>query len=116
VNPEPIRNGSDAAGTWHVAFNSDYGRDQGTLELHRDGTTLTGTWSGDFGSNLPVSGTWRDGYVELTFIANWQKEYGKPATEPVPAALAGWIDGDHATGRMKVEGRADGPWTAERKP
>jgi hypothetical protein len=26
-----------------------------------------------------------------------------------------WIDGDSAAGRMKVEGRADGPWTAERK-
>lgn len=113
--PEPIFNGSDAAGTWHVTFGSDYGRYQGTLELHRAGTAITGTWSGDLGSALPVTGTWRNGYVELSFTANWPKEYGKPETEPVRAALAGWIDGDSAAGRMKVEARADGPWTAERK-
>ena len=82
--PEPIHNGSDASGTWHVAFGSDYGRYQGTLELHRDGAALTGTWTGDFGSSLPVTGAWRDGYVELSFTANWQKEYGKPETVPSP--------------------------------
>lgn len=114
--PEPIHNGSEATGTWHVVFSSDYGRYQGTLELHREGAALTGTWTGDFGSSLPVTGAWRDGYVELSFTANWKKEYGKPETVPVPAALAGWIDGDNAAGRMKVEARADGPWTAERKP
>jgi hypothetical protein len=32
------------------------------------------------------------------------------------AKLAGWIDGDSAGGRMKVEGHADGQWTATRKP
>jgi hypothetical protein len=31
------------------------------------------------------------------------------------ATLAGWIDGDAASGRMKVEARADGQWTAVRK-
>ena len=122
VNPQPIHNGSDATGKWHVVFGSDYGRYEGTLELHRDGTAasgsqdaaLAGTWSGDFGSNLPVTGAWRNGYVELSFAANWPKEYGKPETEPVPAKLAGWIDGDKAAGRMKVEARADGQWSAER--
>jgi hypothetical protein len=113
--PQPIHNGSDAAGSWHVTFASDYGRYQGTLELHREGAALTGTWTGDLGSGLPVTGTWRDGYVELNFTANWPKEYGKPETEADPAALAGWIDGDSAAGRMKVEARADGPWSAERQ-
>lgn len=112
--PTPTHNGGDAAGKWHVVFGSDYGRYQGTLDLHREGTRLSGTWTGDFGSSLPVTGTWRDGYVELSFAANWPKEEGKPETEPVPAALAGWIDGETAAGRMKVEGKADGPWTAER--
>lgn len=113
--PEAIHNGGEATGSWHVIFNSDYGRYQGTLELHREGAALTGTWTGDFGSSLPVTGAWRDGYVELHFTANWPKEYGKPETVPVSAALAGWIDGDAAAGRMKVEGRTDGIWTAERK-
>jgi len=113
--PQPIHNGSDATGKWHVLFGSDRGQYQGTLELHREGAALTGTWSGDLGSNVPVTGAWRDGYVELSFTANWQKEEDKPETELAPAKLAGWIDGDSAGGRMKVEARADGQWTAARK-
>ena len=30
----------------------------------------------------------------------------------VIATFAGWIDGDSAKGRVKVEGRADGRWAA----
>jgi len=117
VTPEKplnIHNDGEAAGIWKVSFASDYGRYQGTMDLHREGRTVTGKWSGDFGNDLNVSGTWRDGYVELTFTGNWQES---PKATPVPAAtiLAGWIDGDVAAGRMKVEGRADGPWTAERQ-
>jgi hypothetical protein len=35
---------------------------------------------------------------------------------PAVATLAGWIDGDSVSGRAKVEGKADGRWTATRKP
>jgi hypothetical protein len=112
--PLPVHNGSDASGKWHVVFASDYGRYEGSLELHREGTALSGTWTGQFGNSLPVTGTWRDGYVELTFTANWQEDPSKPSSTAVMATLAGWIDDDSAAGRMKVEGRADGPWSAQR--
>ena len=79
--------------------------------LKRDGSAVSGSWSGAFGEQLPVSGTWRDGYVELSFPGTWKDD--KPA--PVVATMAGWIDGDTATGRVKVEGRADGQWIATRK-
>jgi hypothetical protein len=70
--------------------------------------------NGAFGKDLVVTGTWRDGYEELTFTAGWQEE---PKSTPIPAVvtLAGWIDNDTAAGRMKVEGRADGQWTAARQ-
>ena len=112
--PLPIHNDGEAAGMWKVTFASDYGKYQGTMELHREGKAITGTWSGDFGKGLNVTGTWRDGYVELTFTGNWQDN---PKATLVPAAttLAGWIDGDSAAGRMKVEGRADGQWTGARQ-
>jgi len=112
--PLPIHNGSDASGKWHVVFASDYGRYEGNLELHREGTALSGTWTGQFGNNLPVTGTWRDGYVDLTFTANWQDDPSKPSSTAALATLAGWIDDDSAGGRMKVEGHADGPWSAQR--
>jgi hypothetical protein len=113
-SPLPIHNGGEATGTWHVVFASDYGRYEGVMNLHREGTAITGTWTGAFGKDLAVTGTWRDGYAELTFTGEWQED-PKSAPAPAVATLAGWIDNDSAAGRMKVEGRADGQWTADRQ-
>jgi hypothetical protein len=113
--PPPVKNGSDAGGAWQVRFSSDYGTFNGTLQLKRDGNKMSGTWSGALGDARPVTGTWRNGYVDLSFNAEWpNKATGNPAS--APASLAGWIDGDAASGRMSVQGRADGRWTATRKP
>lgn len=113
--PLPVKNGSDWSGAWQVKVSSDAGKFEGTLQLRGDGGKVAGTWSGDLGNARPVIGTWRDGYVELSFNAEWpSREAGK--SESATATLAGWIDGDDASGRMKVEGRADGRWTATRKP
>lgn len=108
---ERVTNNGEASGTWDVKFSSDYGPYQGTMNLHREGSAVTGTWSGDFGKELSVSGTWRNGYVELAFSGTWTDD--KPA--PVNVVLAGWIDGDAAKGRMSATGRADGPWSATRR-
>jgi len=114
ATPLPVKNGSDSNGNWQVKFSSDRGTYNGTLQLTRDGSNVTGTWSGDLGNARPVSGTWRDGYVELRFDAEWQNgQAGKP--ESAAAILAGWIDGDSAGGRMRVQDRADGRWAATRK-
>jgi hypothetical protein len=111
---EPVTNGSDAAGTWSVRNSTDAGRFEGTMKLARDGNKLTGTWSGAFGDSQPITGTWRDGYVEISFPANWPDgPLGVPGR--TTAFLAGWIDGAAGRGRMRVEGRADGQWSAERK-
>jgi hypothetical protein len=107
---QPITDNGEAAGSWTVEFATDYGKYTGTMELHREGTVLKGAWSGDFGKDQQISGTWRNGYVELTFNGTWPDQQA-----PVTATLAGWIDGDSAKGRIKVEGRADGQWTALRK-
>src|SRR3989441_6108998 len=113
--PLPVKNGSDASGTWQVSVTSDAGPFHGTLQLRRDSSKVMGTWSGDLGNARPVTGTWRDGYVEFSFTAQWPSQRPGDAGTGT-AKLAGWIDGDSAGGRMKVEGRADGRWTAMRKP
>ncbi len=115
LTPLPVKDGSDANGTWQVKFSSDAGPFDGTLQLVRNGSKVTGTWSGALGNDRPVTGTWRDGYIELSFDADWPTgQLGNPGS--APAILAGWIDGDSASGRMRVETRADGRWTATRKP
>jgi hypothetical protein len=116
ATPQPLKNGADATGTWQVKGMTDAGPVDGTLQLRREGKTLTGTWSGALGADRPVTGTWREGYVELTFTGEWPKERGIGAVGNVSATLAGWIDDGSAKGRMRVDGRADGQWTATRQP
>jgi hypothetical protein len=111
---QPVKNGGDPSGVWDVRFATDAGTFQGSLKLSRDGNNLTGTWSGGLGEDRAVTGTWRDGYVELTFTGTWPNgSQGAPGE--VATSLAGWIDGASGKGRMKVEGRADGQWMATRK-
>jgi len=111
----PIKNGSDAAGTWAVRFFSDAGPFEGSLKLQRDGEKLNGTWSGGLGDNKPVTGTWREGHIELSFTGDWPKDRGDGEPGPVPAFLEGWIDDAAGKGRMRVAGRADGRWEASRR-
>jgi hypothetical protein len=113
--PQDLKNGSDVAGSWEMRYSSDAGGMGASMELHRDGNKVTGTWAGPLGEGLPITGTWRNGYVELSFAGEWPKESWKGAPGPVNAFLAGWIDGDSGKGRMRVEGRSDGAWVAKRK-
>jgi hypothetical protein len=113
--PLPVKNGSDSSGSWEVKCSSDAGPIHGDLQLKRGGDNVTGSWSGELVKDRPVTGTWRNGYVELSFNVDWPLD-DKGATAPAVATLAGWFDGDSAGGRMKVEGKADGRWTAARKP
>ena len=74
----------------------------GTLKLVRQDSNLVGIWSGGLGPDQQVSGTWRDGYVELAFWKLGREIPAQPNT--VTATFAGWVDGDAAKGRVKVEG------------
>src|SRR2546430_5029262 len=51
-----------------------------TLFRSRDGTKVAGTWSGPLGENCRVNGTWRNGYVELSFAGEWPKERSEEHT------------------------------------
>lgn len=113
--PQNVQNGSDISGTWDLRYSSDAGILNGSLKLSREGSNVTGTWSGALGKNCPVTGTWRDGYVELSFPGEWPPDAGLGTPGPVTASLAGWIDGKSGNGRMRVDHRSDGVWTATRK-
>ena len=116
--PRPIKNGDEAAGLWDVKVETDAGSFDGTLQLRRDGKAISGVWSGAsgaLGKDRPVAGTWREGYVELTFPGEWSEKPGAAPVAVAPVTLAGWIDGASGKGRSKVEGRAAGQWKATRK-
>jgi hypothetical protein len=72
--------------------------------------------SGSLAENREVTGTWRDGYVELSFTGEWPSKMidGKPGA--VTTTLAGWFDGSSGKGRSKIVQRAEGQWTATHKP
>ena len=57
-------NDGEISGTWTVTCLGDAGSFGGTMKLVREGSTIAGLWSGDLGPDQPVTGTWRDGYVE----------------------------------------------------
>jgi hypothetical protein len=113
--PQNLKNGSDVAGSWDMRYGSDAGGMGASMVLRRNGADVTGTWSGPLGADRAVTGTWRNGYVELSFAGEWPKDSRQGSPGPVTAFLAGWIDGDAGKGRMRVEGRSDGSWLAARK-
>jgi hypothetical protein len=113
--PAPIKNGSEPTGTWAVRFFTDAGPFQGTLKLARDGEKLSGAWSGGLGNDKPVTGTWRDGHIDLSFAGDWPADGRDGAPGPTTAFMEGWIDDASAKGRMRVQGRADGRWEAQRQ-
>jgi hypothetical protein len=113
--PQNLNNGSDVAGSWEMQYSTDAGGGGASMELRRDGNKVTGTWSGPLGERRAVTGTWRNGYVELAFAGEWPKESRQGIPGPVNAFLTGWIDGGSGKGRMRVEGHADGGWVAKRK-
>lgn len=113
--PASIKNGSDASGNWDVKAGTDAIGFGGSLKLTRDGTKLNGTIETEPGKTVAITGTWRDGYVELSFPFEWPKGMNDGAPGMTTAFMDGWIDGDVAKGRVRVEGRADGMWTATKK-
>ena len=113
--PEPVKNGTDAGGAWDVTMSTDAaGPQKGVLTLTRAGKELTGSFTGSLGENRPVKGSWRDGYIELSFPGVLSLGPKCPPAD-VTVTLAGWFDGDAGKGRMKVHDRAEGVWTATAK-
>lgn len=75
--PQSLKNGSDVAGSWEMRYLSDAGGMGATMDLHRDGSKVAGTWSGPLGEGRPISGTWRDGYIELSFAGSGRRRAGR---------------------------------------
>lgn len=116
ASASPLKNGSDAGGAWEVKIGTDAIGFETSLTLTRDGNKLTGAVGIiEPGKTVAVTGTWRDGYIELSFPFEWPEGLSDGAPGATTAFMDGWFDGDNAKGRIRVDGRADGQWTAQRK-
>jgi hypothetical protein len=113
--PQNLTNGSDVAGPWEILYSNDVSGMNASMELRREGNKVTGTWSGPLGESDAITGTWRNGYLELSFAGQWPTDSTEDAPGPVNVFVAGWIDGDSGKGRMRVDGCSDGAWVAKRK-
>jgi len=105
AEPEHVANDGEASGGWGVEFASNYGKYKGSMDLHREGNVISGVWSGDFGQNLPISGTWRKGYIELTFNGTWPRSRCRRQRH-LPDGLTGFGQGTH-------EGGGTGRWAMD---
>jgi hypothetical protein len=110
--PKPVLTGTEAAGEWVVKLNTDRGAFNVTLTLNlkRTGEKVEGTCSGAFGQNTPVTGIWRNGFLDL----KWRGPSPGGGAE-VETFLAGWLEGDSGKGRIRVQGAAEGVWVSSRK-
>ena len=108
--PAPIKTASDVTGVWNLSMSTDMGPIAGELNLKRESSRVTGTYSGPLGLARAVTGTWADGFVELRFPAIWPDDKGETET-----VIAGWFDGDTARGRVRIAGRTEGTWSARPK-
>ena len=113
VLPRDLCNGIESAKG--AAVPPEFYYWDGEIIKARDGKyhMFMSTWSGSLGEALAITGTWRNGYVELSFAGEWPKGSRQGSPGPVQAFLFGWVDGDAAKGRMRVEGRSDGTWVAK---
>jgi hypothetical protein len=113
--PQKVKNGSDISGAWSVRYSSDAGVLDGSLRVSREASKVSGVSTGALGQDCAVKGTWREGYIELSFAGDWPKESGLGTPGPVTVFLAGWIDGNSGKGRMRVDHHSDGKWAATRR-
>ena len=81
-------------GTWQITLKTPMGEQSSTLELASDGSSLTGTQSGN-GESGPIYDASVDGNT-----ASWKVDITKPMSLTV--AFSATVDGDTISGSAKA--------------
>ena len=97
----------DIGGTWNLAVTTSAGAGTPTLVLIQDGETLTGTYTGRFGTS-PIKGTFKDGAIAFSFEAS-----GPMGSAHV--SYTGTVDGDTMKGSMQMGAMAGGTFTGKKE-
>ena len=99
---------ADIAGTWNLTVTTQAGTGTPTLVLIQNGETLTGTYTGRFGTS-PIKGTYKDGAIAFSFDVS-----GPMGSAQV--SYTGKVDGDSMSGSMQMGSMAGGTFTGKRAP
>jgi len=95
-----------AEGTWNITVQTPMGDQASTVELHADGTTLTGTQSGN-GESGPIY----DGSVEGDH-ASWTVDITRPLALTV--TFSATVDGDSISGTASAGPFPPSPFSGSR--
>jgi len=99
--------GTDAAGTWDVSFNTPNGAITAALTLKKDGDKLIGSIAGPQGE-VAVEGTQKDKAVVVNFSV-------QTPNGPFAIVMNGNQDGDAIAGTMDFGGQGQAEWTGKRR-
>jgi len=104
--PRPV-SAQDVTGTWRLSVDLGSGGTGGvTLELAQDGGAVRGTYSGTYGTAVPLTGTTENGRVALSFTTD---RIGEVSYEGTVAADSMW-------GSVTYGTSFDGTFGAYRRP
>lgn len=101
--------GHDITGKWDFHVETDAGTGDPTFDFHQDGETLTGTYTGTFGT-APLKGTVKGDSVEFTIEVTVADQKGT-------IVYKGKIGEDgKMKGDVEFTGLGKGTWTGTKKP
>ena len=100
----PAARASDLDGKWQFVLDTEGGERQISAEFRLEGEQVKGTWA-----DAPVTGTYKDGKLELAFDFTPQ-ELGEKGTMKV----TGKLDGDTLSGNWEFS-QYSGTYKATRK-
>jgi len=99
---------ADISGTWNLTVTTQAGTGTPTLVLAQSGETLTGTYTGRFGTS-PIKGTYKDGAIVFSFEVS-----GPMGSAEV--TYTGKVDGDAMSGNMQMGTMAGGTFSGKKAP
>lgn len=97
---------SDVDGTWDTVVNTPMGQQKGQLTVNSDGSSFTGTMTGDRGS-LDIS----DGAVDGNKLT-WTADIAEPM--PMKLSFSVEVNGDEMTGNVQLGMFGNAPLTGSR--
>ena len=100
---------ADVTGKWVMALDMSVGTSEPFLELKQDGTKVTGTYTGRYGS-FALTGTIKARKLAFTFTMG-------SAAEPVEVAFTGEVsvDGQSMKGEANLSQMGEAVWTAKKE-